>query len=212
MPISDRESSPAYHSPLRARQAADTRRTVLAAATRLFGERGWTGTTLAAIAAEAGTAVETIYSGFASKRAVLLAAIDVAIAGDDDPRPIESRPEFAELGTGSRTKRLDAATRIITAALLRAVPLMKPLQEAAASDAAAKERLERYESVRRATIGAGLQLVLGQVPSPRVVDAMWALASPEVFIKLTRERGWSVDSYQSWLAETADAVLGRAAE
>lgn len=210
MPVSDRESSPAYHSPLRARQAADTRRAVLAAATRLFTERGWTGTTLAAIAAEAGTAVETIYSGFSSKRGVLLAAIDVAIAGDDDPRPIESRPEFARLGTGSRTERLESATRIITAALLRAVPLMKPLQEAAASDAAAKERLERYETVRRATIAAGLELVLGQAPGDRVIDAMWALASPEVFAKLTGERGWSMDSYQSWLVETADALLGRA--
>jgi AcrR family transcriptional regulator len=208
MPVPDRESPLVYHSPLRARQAADTRRAVLAAATRLFSESGWTGTTLAAIAAEAGTAVETIYSGFASKRGVLLAAIDVAIAGDDAPRPIESRPEFAELGTGSRTERLEAATRIITAALLRAVPLMRPLQEAAASDAAAKERLERYETVRRTTIAAGLELVLGQAPSDRAIDAMWVLASPEVFVKLTRERGWSVDSYRSWLVETADALLG----
>src|SRR6266567_3496831 len=106
MPVSDGEGSPTYRSPLRARQAADTRAGVLAAASRLFSERGWAGTTLAAIAAEAGTAVETVYSGFASKRGVLLAAIDVAIAGDDDPRPVESRPEFAELGTGSRTERL----------------------------------------------------------------------------------------------------------
>ena len=209
MPASARKSPAAYHSPLRARQAADTRRAVLAAATRLFNERGWAGTTLAAIAAEAGTAVETIYSGFASKMGVLLAAIDVAIAGDDDTLPIESRPEFAELGTGSRTERLEAATRIITAALLRAVPLMKPLQEAAASDAMATERLDRYETVRRETIAAGLELVLGEVPGDRVIDAMWVLASPEVFVKLTRERAWSVDGYRSWLAETAHAVLRR---
>ena len=209
MPVPGRERPVTYHSPLRARQAADTRGAVLAAATRLFSERGWAGTTLAAIAAEAGTAVETIYSGFASKMGVLLAAIDVAIAGDDDTRPIESRPEFAELGTGSRTERLEAATQIITAALLRAVPLMKPLQEAAASDAAAKERLDRYETVRRATIAAGLELVLGQAPGDRMIDTMWVLAGPEVFVKLTAERGWSVDSYRSWLAGTADAVLGR---
>jgi AcrR family transcriptional regulator len=64
---------------------------VIAAATRLFSERGWASTTLAAIAAEAGTAIETIYSGFASKMGLLLAAIDVAIAGDDDNRPVEAR-------------------------------------------------------------------------------------------------------------------------
>jgi len=64
---------------LRARQAAETRRTVLSAATRLFIERGWAATTLAAVAAEAGTAVETVYSAFGSKSGLLIAAIDVAI-------------------------------------------------------------------------------------------------------------------------------------
>jgi AcrR family transcriptional regulator len=178
----------------------------------LFSERGWAGTTLAAIAAEAGTAVETIYSGFGSKKGVLLAAIDVAIAGGDDAQPIESRPEFAELGAGSRSERLNAAARIITGALLRAVPLMRPLREAAASDLAAKERLDRYETVRRATVAAGLELVLGRAPSEPVIDSLWALASPEVFAKLTAERGWSVAGYQSWLADTANAVLEKAAQ
>jgi Bacterial regulatory proteins, tetR family len=40
------------------------------------------GTTLAGIAAEAGVAVETIYTGFASKKALLLEAMNVAIVGD----------------------------------------------------------------------------------------------------------------------------------
>jgi AcrR family transcriptional regulator len=180
---------------------------VLAAATRLFRERGWSGTTLVAVAADAGTAVETIYSGFGSKLGLLLAAIDLAITGDSDERPVEERPEFAALGAGSRTERLETAARMITAALLRAVPLMKPLQEAAASEAKARERLDAYETVRRTTVAAGLELVLGLPPDDRVVDAMWVLGGPEVFAKLTEERGWSVESYQSWLAETADAIL-----
>ncbi len=179
---------------------------MLVAATRLFHERGWTGTTLAAVAAEAGTAVETIYSGFGSKTGLLLAAIDAAISGDDE-RPVEALPEFAELGVGSRTERLQRAAGITTSALLRAVPLMKPLQEAAASDVIARERLEEYESLRRSTVAAGLELILPIEPSDRVIDAMWALASPEVFVKLTGERGWSTESYQAWLVETADAIL-----
>ena len=48
-----------------------------------------------------------------------------------------------------------------------------------------------------------MNLILGHPrclkPGDRVVDVMWVLASPEVFVKLTGERGWSVDSYQSWL-------------
>ena len=196
-----------YHSPLRARQAAETRRTVLAAATRLFTERGWAGTTLAAVAADAGTAVETVYATFGSKSGLLIAAIDVAIVGDEGQQPLVERPEFAGLGVGERSTRLALAARIITRALERAVPLMGTLREASASDTAASTRLDAYENDRRAVIAAGLQLIKGRSASESLVDSMWALASPEVFIKLTSERSWSVARYERWLRETAFVLL-----
>ncbi len=180
---------------------------MIVAATRLFCAWGWTGATLAAVAGEAGTAVETIYSGFGSKTGLLLAATDVAIAGDDHERAVEDRPEFSKLGVGTQSDRLEAAARIITTALERAVPLMKVVQEAAASDAQAAERLASYETTRRTTVGAGLTLILGHVPSDHLVDAMWALASPDVFDKLTAERGWSTESYRSWLVDVSTAIL-----
>jgi len=46
---------------------------------------------LAAIAAEAGAAVETIYTGFSSTKALLRAAMDVAIVGDAQPVPLIER-------------------------------------------------------------------------------------------------------------------------
>ena len=49
-----------YNSSRRTRQAAQTRAEVLAAAAELFNTPGWAGTTLAAVAAAAGFAVETI--------------------------------------------------------------------------------------------------------------------------------------------------------
>src|SRR5215472_7829806 len=103
---SSQQRTSGYHSPLRARQAAETRRTVVAAAGRLFSERGWAGTTLAAVAAEAGTAVETVYAGFGSKAGLLVTAIDVAIVGDDGEAPLVERAEFASLGTGGQARRL----------------------------------------------------------------------------------------------------------
>ena len=203
-----RQRQSGYHSPLRARQAAETRLTVLAAATRLFTERGWTNTTLAAVAAEAGTAVETVYSAFGSKSGLLVAAIDVAIVGDDDLAPITERPVFASLGVGERSARVTVAARIITRALARAVPLMGALQQASSSDAAARIRWKSYETDRRVVIAAGLELIRGEEPSETLVDSIWALAGPEVFTKLTQERGWSVDRYERWLVATATALLG----
>jgi AcrR family transcriptional regulator len=204
---SSRQRPSTYHSPLRARQAAETRQTVLGAATRLFTERGWAGTTLAAVATEAGTAVETVYSAFGSKSGLLIAAIDVAIVGDDSNEPLVERSEFAGLGVGERPVRLALAARIITRALEGAVPLMGALREASASDAAANTRWHTYETDRRAVIAAGLQLIRGHKAPDTLVDSMWALASPEVFTKLTAERGWPVKHYERWLVETASALL-----
>src|SRR5215475_7426569 len=116
------------------------------------------------------------------------------------------------LSSAQSSKRLTAAARIITRALARAVPLMGALQEASASDETARARLDRYEADRRATVAAGLDLILGKPAAETLVDSVWALASPEVFTKLTRERGWPVDRYQGWLAETAAAVLRSAGQ
>ena len=53
-----------YHSPLRERQAAQTRQAILDAALALFAEQGWAATTLPAIAGRAGISVDTIYATF----------------------------------------------------------------------------------------------------------------------------------------------------
>ncbi len=167
---------------------------------------------MAAVASEAGTAVETVYSGFASKAELLIAAIDAAIVGDDEDAPITGRGEFASLGAGARGKRIRAAAGIITRSLERAVPLMGALQEASASDEKARARLERYETDRWAAVAAGLELLLASPVADELVDSIWALASPEVFIKLTRERGWDVDGYEAWLAQSASALLTSASK
>ena len=61
----------------RERMAHQTRRDILAAARRLFAERGYAATSINDIAAEAGVAVQTIYARLRSKRGMLLALIDL---------------------------------------------------------------------------------------------------------------------------------------
>jgi AcrR family transcriptional regulator len=197
----------AYHSPLRARQAAATRQAVLVAATRLFIERGWAGTTLASVAAEAGTAVETVYSGFGSKSGLLAAVIDVALIGDDEPVALAERSHYRRLGEGNREQRLDAAALIIALAHERSFGLLRTLQEAAASDSAAKTRWEKFETDRRTEIENGLGLILDGPAGDGLADTVWALTCPEVFGKLVYGRGWSVSRYQRWLVDTVGTVI-----
>ena len=56
-----------YRSARRQQQAAQTRALVLAAATSLFADRGWSSTGMRDIAKAAGVAVETVYASFGSK-------------------------------------------------------------------------------------------------------------------------------------------------
>jgi AcrR family transcriptional regulator len=66
---------------LRARQ---TRARIAASAARLFAERGYLGTPMDAIAAEAGVAVQTVYFAFRTKPELLIAAYDQAVLGNLD--------------------------------------------------------------------------------------------------------------------------------
>src|SRR5690242_11057219 len=102
-----------YRSSLRARQAADTRSQVLVAAAALFEEKGWAGTTVAAIAERAGVAIETVYSGFGSKKHVLRAVLDFAVVGDAEPVPLVERDVFAALGEGDRDQRIRAGLDLL---------------------------------------------------------------------------------------------------
>jgi hypothetical protein len=38
-------------------------------------------------------------------------------------------------------------------------------------------------------------------------DIIWTLTSPEVFLLLTRDRGWSKEIYAEWLANTLTRAL-----
>jgi AcrR family transcriptional regulator len=196
-----------YHSPLRARQAAETRRAIVNAAITLFRDRGWAATTLPMIAAEAGTAVDTIYSAFGSKSGLLMAAIDLAIAGDDDPTSMIDRPELAEFAIGTMSERLRTGVHFTIGVYERSVPILKALQEAAASDEAARARLVQYDNDRRNVMVVGLALILDHPAPEELVDAIWALVSPEVLTMLTAGRGWSVADAEAWLVAMASAAI-----
>lgn len=196
-----------YHSPLREQRAQQTREVVLAAATRLFTTRGWAATGMRDIAREAGTATETLYSHFPSKTALLRTVIDVAVVGDEAPRPLAERPQFTALASGGRAERLAAAARLVTDIQRRTVGPAKVLREAAAGDTTIAEMLEATRARQRLDVAAALGLLIGREPSDREVDGVWALVSIEVYLLLVEVRGWSDAEYESWLAETLDQVV-----
>ena len=85
-----------YDSTHRQEQARQTRLEIIQAARKLFFEHGYSGTSIEAIAQEAGVAVETVYGIFGSKRQILFSLVDYSLTGDDLPVPLLKRGEIQE--------------------------------------------------------------------------------------------------------------------
>src|SRR4030081_1218517 len=86
-----------YNSPRRQEQAAATRVEILEAAQRLFERQGYAATTMAAIAAEAGVALKTVYVAFETKSGVLRALWNLLLRGDEADVPVADRPWYREV-------------------------------------------------------------------------------------------------------------------
>ena len=64
-----------YRSRLRDERSEDTRERIVTAARQLFAAHGVDGTTVAAIASQAGVAEPTVYATFGSKREIMAALL-----------------------------------------------------------------------------------------------------------------------------------------
>jgi AcrR family transcriptional regulator len=200
-----------YRSERRREQAEQTRARVLDAAAGLFRERGWEGTSIAAIAASAGVSAETVYAGFGTKRALLGELVGRAVRGDD-PRPVpeQAKPRaLASLTDPHEQLRLFAAD--ISQRLERAAPLVAVVSSAARGEPELAELLANLHAVRRRnlrTLVAALEANGPlRVPASKALDTVWALTSPELHQLLVRTRGWKRRRYAGWLAESLAALL-----
>jgi AcrR family transcriptional regulator len=199
-------SARSYDSSRRRAMAEDNRAAVLAAAAELFATRGWS-TGMRDIARVARVSVETVYATAGSKGELLLRVIDIGIVGDDDPVPLSERPEFKALGEGSRSERLAAVGRLIAESNRRIAALNRTFAHAAAADPSLAGRWRDYGTTQRAQYALGVRMVLGRRPRQDVVDGIWAIGSPDVYLQLTGVAGWTQEKYHRWLVERIDQLL-----
>jgi AcrR family transcriptional regulator len=197
-----------YTSTRRQQQAADTRALVLAAAARLFADRGWAATGMRDIAEEAGVSMVPLYAHFKSKSDLLVAAIDVGVVGDTAGVPLSQRPEFAALGAGTRAQRIAAVASMLTAINERSWALRRALVEAAGGDQQLRDKWHEFERWRRDNVEAGLEMVTGEALARDVLDGLWVATGADAFHLLTQVQGQSVDEYERWLKATINRLLG----
>lgn len=203
-----------YHSPRRQQQAAATRGEILAAARRLFEQEGYVATSMAAVAAEAGVALKTVYVAFKTKRGILLALWHLLLRGDEEPAPVGERPWFREVVAEPDPQRqLQLNARNSRMVKERAGTLMSILRDAAPADpeiAALWRRIqdEFYDNQR--SIVENLQqknALRSGLDVARSADILWTLNHPDVYWLLVGDRGWTPEQYEQWLADVLCSQL-----
>ena len=206
-------STRSYESGLRTEQARLTRARIVDAARALLLDGGYEAMTMAALARAADVSTQTIYNAVGGKAAVIKAAYDVTLAGDDDPRPMIERPEFSALVTAT-----DPATMLRAYAAFsrrigeRVGPLLAAL--GANADEEVRAFTSTIEDERLRGNGSMVAQLARRVGLPkgmsrqRATDIVWALTAPELFARLVRQRGWTPAEYERWLGDALiDALV-----
>jgi AcrR family transcriptional regulator len=204
----------AYRAPIREQQAARTRERIAEAAMAEFTEHGWAGTTVAAIAARAGVTPQAVYQAVGAKPALLIRAVETAVAGSGDDMMLADRPSFAaayERGL-TNARRIRAYTAATAEAYHRAAALFLVLEDAARSDPDAATMAEagarrRLAETRR--LAALLRPDADEASITALTDAIWVLAGPAVYADLVHRRGWTADRYRKFLEAMLDSAIRR---
>jgi len=196
-----------YRSELRAAQAQETRRAIVAAASRLFVEDGYGATTIDAVAEAAGVSRKTVFTAVGGKLDLLKMALDWAVAGDDRPVAVADREEMRQaLAADDATALLSGCARAIVAISSRSVGLAQALEVAAGADPAARELVEQGQKHRVDDARRIVDRVrdLGALTSGftygEAVDLVWLATDPVLFDRLVRVRGWSRKRFEKWLS------------
>jgi AcrR family transcriptional regulator len=188
-----------------------TERRVVGAAQRLFVAQGYTGTTMADIAAEAGVAMQSVYKAGKSKADLLQRVVEVVVAGDDEDVLMIDRPTFTSIAEeADAVLQLELVAALIASTQERSAPVQAAFREAAAVDPTVAANLDAELERRHATFGTIVAMV-----SPKRLrgsleestDTAWAIGSSELFLLLRVRRGWDADQYRTWLGRTLVELL-----
>jgi len=186
-----------------------TRRTVIEAATRLFIERGFVGTSIDAIAAAAGVSRATVFTSVGGKGVLLKTAYDVALVGDDEPVPMPQRPWAQGVRTAQTPPLLlEAYADLLLVLASRVGAISEAIRGAASADEEVSAVWAKIEAERRTGAGNIVRLLEERggirpgLDRASAADIIWLLNDPGLYVRLVDERGWTREAWRDWLAAT----------
>jgi AcrR family transcriptional regulator len=198
-----------YDSSRRRAQAQETRRHILDAARKLFTERGYTGATAEAVAAEAGVSAQTIYAIFKNKKKLLISLMNVSPAtGVEDHTPMSDRANVQAVAQERDPRRqLKMFANVVASNLNQVASVFEVITDAAKIEPDFERIVEKLNRQRLEHMTDAIRQIAANGPFRENMDEtyardiLWTLTSGEVFLLLTRDRGWSKERYADWLAD-----------
>jgi len=194
-----------YNSNLRDSQAAETRSKILGSARKLIAKEGFSGTTIASIAKDAGVSAQTIYAVYGNKGAIvagmmtyLESAAGEAEFVEDLQKAHDSRGQL-RVFTRWIQNLFDSGSDIFS------VVLQSPTQPDLAKirqngDA---RRLMGCNQLAQQWAASG-EL---RISAEEAANQLWLASSFETYQLSLVNLGWDSARYESWLYKTAERLL-----
>lgn len=205
-----------YESPRRRAQAAATRTQILESAGRLVEQHGYAATTMAAVAADAGVALKTVYLAFETKSGLLRALWHLRLRGDQEELAVRDRAWYREvLDEPDASRQLRLTARNSRAVKDRVGALFDVIRSGATTDpdvAALWSRIEADFHDNQLAIVESLAAKGALRPgldAGRAADILWTLNHPDVWRLLVRECDWTPEAWERWFGDTVIAQLLR---
>lgn len=195
-----------YDARGRQARAQETRQRVIDVAHDLFVRQGFGRTTIADIARGADVSVETVYSAFGSKAALLRKVWFVRFRGDEQDVRLLDRPEIQDmLAEPDLVVRLRRHAAVVTPVFRRFVPLHRALVAAAASEPAAADMVAEFDALRLDACSqyAKAAKKTGQLAGSAAEcrDVFDATLDGSLWHRLVHERGWSDQRFEAFLGD-----------
>src|SRR6266581_4337684 len=192
-----------YRSLVRERQAGDTRHRIVEATRQLLQREGYAGMTIEAIARRAQVSAQSVYAIFKSKTGILTELLDQSTFGPDYEdavrRALSADDAETRLRLAAHIARQIHDAQSATFDLLRGAGVVAP-ELAKLERQREGLRYERQERMITSLRDAGR--LRPELDHATARDIFWMLTGGDVYRMLVRERGWSSQKYQDWLADT----------
>jgi AcrR family transcriptional regulator len=208
-----------YHSPKREEAALKTRQKIREAAETLFLRDGYARTSMKTIATHAGVSEKTMYLAYATKATLLRHVIEVAVRGDEATTPLSQRPQWRAVLAGPPEEIFTRFAALNAALMARTAAIIALAESAADTDAELAEHRDRAHEATRDDLRSLARAIKHRgalapgVSEHDAADVMFALAADEsIYLRLTRECGWTETRYADLTARTLSATLGRSSD